>query len=493
MTLSWLDGVMIGLFLAAILALGFSARIQKNSVLQFLAAGRALTLPVFVATLVSTWYGGILGVGESVSYFGVGTWVLLGVPYYVFALLYAWVLARRVRGAEQISLPERLRSAFGPGVGLVGAVLVFLLALPAAHVLMLGVLTEMITGWSLATSVIVATLVGPPFLFKGGLLADARVSVLAFLMMYLGFAVMVIFCLTQFPVGETWGRIENRTLMQWDGGAGWIAVASFFILGAWTLVDPGFHQRVASAASPEVGRKGVFVAVGFWVLFDLMSITTGLYALALLKAPPEQPLMIFPMLGDQVLPAGLKAIFLCGMVGTILSAMVGYALVSGATLGREIVGQLRASSDDAQITRFTRIGIAVACALAIVLSLQIPSVVNLWYQWGGAVIGALLGPVLMSYGVGGPARTPRPWILASMLVSFVLSLSWLVAGYRSGNTMLEIAWTQEPFRIWIPPVPDGLEVSRLSLGTLAPGLVASALVLGLGRFVGDRKGRIQGR
>ena len=75
-----LDMGVVGLFIVAILALGFSARLRENSVLQFLAAGRALTLPAFVATLVSTWYGGILGICESVSYYGVGTWLLMGVP-----------------------------------------------------------------------------------------------------------------------------------------------------------------------------------------------------------------------------------------------------------------------------------------------------------------------------------------------------------------------------------------------------------------------------
>lgn len=484
MTLSGLDWAIVFLFLIAILALGFSARLRQNSVLQFIAAGRALTLPVFVATLVSTWYGGILGVGESVSYFGVGTWILLGVPYYVFAVVYALVLAKKVRGAEQISLPERLESKFGKPVALLGACLIFLLALPAAHVLMLGVLAEMLTGWGLAVSVVAATLVGTLFLYKGGLLADARVSLLAFSMMYLGFAVMVGYCLLNYPVVQTFSKIENRSLMTWDGGSGWITVLSFFVLGAWTLVDPGFHQRVASAASPEIGKRGVFVSVLFWVLFDVLTITTGLYALALLPQLPSQPLMIFPMLGQQVLPSGLKAVFLCGMIGTIVSAMVGYALVSGATIGRDLVARLRPGSSDLQINFWTRIGIGVACVLAVIVGLQIPSVVNLWYQWGGAVIGALLLPVLLSYGVI-KFRVSKAAIFVSMALSFVVSFGWLIWGYRTGNAMLEVAWTSAPFKLMLPPIPESLTVTKLSLGTLVPGLLVSMLVLAFGSIKKD--------
>ncbi|MFQ3669731.1 MAG: hypothetical protein SNJ61_12710, partial [Fimbriimonadaceae bacterium] len=193
-TLGPLDLAVVVLFVAAILALGFSARLRDSSVLQYLAAGRSLTLPAFVATLVSTWYGGILGIAESVSYFGVGTWILLGVPYYVFAIVYALWIAPRVRSADQISIPERIRHRFGVGPAFVGALLVFLLAVPAAHVLMLGTLISAFTGWEIPTAVVVAAGVGVALLYRGGLLADVRVSMLAFAMMYVGFGSIVLFC-----------------------------------------------------------------------------------------------------------------------------------------------------------------------------------------------------------------------------------------------------------------------------------------------------------
>ena len=95
-----LDLAVILLFTACLAALGFSAKLRENSVLQYLAAGRQLSLAAFVATLVSTWYGGILGMSESVSYFGLGTWVLMGVPYYVFGVIYAvWLALRKMRPA----------------------------------------------------------------------------------------------------------------------------------------------------------------------------------------------------------------------------------------------------------------------------------------------------------------------------------------------------------------------------------------------------------
>ena len=75
------DLAVVGLFVVVLALLGFSARLRESTVLQYLAAGRKLSLPAFVATLVSTWYGGILSICESVASFGIGTWGLLGRPY----------------------------------------------------------------------------------------------------------------------------------------------------------------------------------------------------------------------------------------------------------------------------------------------------------------------------------------------------------------------------------------------------------------------------
>ncbi len=469
MTLSPLDTVVVVLFLIAILALGFSARLRDNSVLQYLAAGRALSLPAFVATLVCTWYGGILGVGESVKTYGVGTWLLLGVPYYVFALLYAWFFAKRVRGAEQISIPERLASRWGAGAGLVSAFLIFLLAVPAAHVLMLGVLLQMVIGLkSLWQCIVIATLGGTLFLYRGGLLADVRAAILAFLMMYVGFAVMVGYCLWHFPPSTAFRSIDPK-LFDWSGGQGALNVVGFFLLGAWTMVDPGFHQRVASSQDPATGRKGVLVSVFFWFLFDVLSLVAGLYAIALVHPVPEG-LKVYPALGDRVLPSGLKALFLCGMLGTILCAMVAYTLVSGATLGRDIVGRLRQGASDEEIKNWTRAGFVVACMVAIVLATKLDSVVDLWYQWGGCVIGALLLPVTAAYLPRFGLRASPGCVVLSMALAFLMSFAWLVDGKTTNNPGLLVYVAGRQF----------------SLGTLVPGFMVSALVLAVGHVATRR-------
>ena len=489
-TLALADYLVIACFVLLILALGFSAKLRENSMLQFFSAGRKLTLPLFVATLVSTWYGGILGVGESVSFYGLGAWLLIGVPYYVFALIYALFLAEKVRSATQISIPERLESAFGKKAGLVGAGLIFLLAVPAAHVLMLGVLVQSVTGWGMLTAILAGCALGISFLYRGGLLADVRVAFLAFVMMYVGFGVMVAWCLIHYPLPGAW-KAATPAQLSLTGGASWPAIVSFFILGAWTIVDPAFHQRVASAETPLTGRRGVLVSIAFWFLFDLLSIAAAMYALTMVKLGEGQsPLLLYSLLAEKVLPPGLKAVFFCGMLGTILSAMVGYTLVSGATLGREMIARLKQGLTDAQTTNWTRAGLFVGCGIAIVLAMNIESVVALWYAWAGAVIGALLLPVCFAYSHKFSALNRKATVL-SMALAFFVAVGWLVYGTKTGNPFLEIGYmrTEAGFRLVLPsqdPATVALLASggTFSVGTLLPGLLVSGIILGIGSLFG---------
>ncbi|RYG75235.1 hypothetical protein EON80_01320 [bacterium] len=177
---------------------------------------------------------------------------------------------------------------------------------------------------------------------------------------------------------------------------------------------------------------------------------------------------IFPTLGDQVLPAGLKGLFLCGMVGTVLSALVGYTLVAGASFGREIVARVQ-PTDDQGVKKWTRVGFLLSTVLAIVLALNIPSVVALWYGWAGAVVGAVLLPMWLAY--RGRANV-SDWVVAtSMIVSFLISAAWLGYGIRTKNEFLTVVLFEQ----------------RFGLGTLSPGLVVSAIILGIGRLTARRE------
>ena len=69
--LTWPDWAVFFLVLLATFLMVIYGQVQKKkdmpeneSFMDLLLMGRQLTLPMFVATLVATWYGGIFGVTE---------------------------------------------------------------------------------------------------------------------------------------------------------------------------------------------------------------------------------------------------------------------------------------------------------------------------------------------------------------------------------------------------------------------------------------------
>lgn len=87
-TFSAADIIIIVVFLLGTTLLGmYSSRNQGKSKRSYLLAGGKVGLVLFVMTNVSTWYGGILGVGEYSFRYGIASWFTQGLPYYIFAAL----------------------------------------------------------------------------------------------------------------------------------------------------------------------------------------------------------------------------------------------------------------------------------------------------------------------------------------------------------------------------------------------------------------------
>ena len=106
------DWAILASYFVVLLVVGFWRR--KQTTAEYVIASRNLGLVAFVATLVATWYGGILGAGEFVYDQGVVAWLTNGFPYYVFAVLFALFLAPKIRNAgfSVYTIPDKMAAAY---------------------------------------------------------------------------------------------------------------------------------------------------------------------------------------------------------------------------------------------------------------------------------------------------------------------------------------------------------------------------------------------
>ena len=451
-THSVLDWALIAIYflaLAGVWVRGFGLRPSAE---DYLVAGRRVTLPAFVATLVATWYGGILGVGEYSWRYGIANWLVFGAPYYLGAFLFAQFLARRARESELLSLPDLLERAYGRGAALVGAGAVFVNAAPAAYVLMLGTLFAAMFGGPAAPWIVAAAGLSVFYVDRGGLRAVIFTDQIQFLLMYGGFVILLVTLVGQHGGLPFLAARVPVTHWVWDGGNGPGAVIVWYVIALGAMVDPAFWQRAYAARDPGVARNGVLVSILFWILFDFMTTSCGLYARALLPDLAD-PVYAFPRLANITLPPVALGLFYLGMIATVMSTIDSYAFIAATTVGRDFLWRLR-GGDPARIPGWSRIGLWLATAFAAALALARPSIVALWHDLGSIVTPVLLLPVLLAL-----ARRGRPGprgALLLMLLPGVVTLGWVLVKNFAG------ARGEYPWRL--EPIYAGLGTSLLAWG-----------------------------
>ncbi len=447
------DRLLIGLYFVLMLAVGLSFLRRERTSEGYFLAGRTLTLPAFVATLVSTWYGGILGVGEFAHQYGLSSWVVFGVPYYVFALLFAMFLAPRIREAELYTIPDKIAEAYGPSAGVLGGVMAWLMTNPAPYILMLAVILRLFVQVDLLPAMLVGVVLSTIYVYAGGFRADVRVNTAQFILMFAGFAAIVPYCATRLG-GLYWLRDTlvgqgAANHLTWNGGNTTQYVVAWFFIALWTMVDPGFHQRCYAARSSAVARRGILVSILFWIVFDAMTTTVGLYARAAL--PEIDPTLAYPLLADRLLPPVVKGLFFVGMLATVMSTLVSYTFLGGMTFARDIVWRLAGGDEDRAAAVWAPVGLLLTSVIAVVLAWRVPSVVGLWYSIGTALVPGLLLPLMTAYSTRW--RVPAALAAVAMVAASATSTAWLVWGQRH----LSDGWPTYP--LGLEPMYPGLAVS----------------------------------
>ncbi len=424
-----IDYGIIAVYLAVLLWLGLRGKHNVGSVTDLILDGRRLTLPAFAMSLVSTWYGGILGVGEYSYNFGISNWLVFGVPYYVAAVLFAFLLSKKARELQLVTIPQRLAQVYDNKTALAGGIIVFLMTVPAAYVLMLGVLGTQFFGWPLWAGVIISTIFSLIYIYFGAFRSVVITDKVQFTVMFAGFTLMFVILVYKFGGWQFLKLNLPETHFTWHGGnSGWY-IATWYFIALQTLIDPAFHQRTYAAKSSRIAFKGIMVSILCWAIFDFLSTSCGLYARAILPDLVNAA-ESYPALAQKVLPTGVLGLFGVTMLSIIMGSVDSYSFLAASTFGHDIIPRFKKVSES-QIVKLTRLGLFVSAGLSIVWSLFFRSAVDIWYAFGSIGTPALLIPVVTS--LVGKRRMEGVHAFICTVSSGLISLVWYLSNYFSDN------------------------------------------------------------
>ena len=391
--LSPIDFSLMAFFVLAYLVIPkiVEKRAKSDAQQEYLLMGRGLTLPLFVATLVSTWYGGIFGVTQIAFENGVYSFFTQGLFWYVAYFIFAVALAKKIRQQKVLSLPEIIGRKFGPKARKLSGVILFLHALPVTYGVSVGIFLQIALGLDFVWALMLGVLIVAIYTSLGGLRGVVATDCLQFILMFVAVGMVTIALITQFggisflkdnlPMHYFSWRAENQFMS---------ALIWLFISCTSTLIHPVFYQRCLAAKTDNVAIFGIFVAMFFWLIFDICTTLGGMYARVLL--PEADSAKAYLLLGIQLLPEGLRGLFISGILATILSTLDSFMFVSGISISYDVFGKSRIFRVHAHKIAVLFCGLCVI-ALALVFGTNFEQA---WLFREGSFSTALLTPVLAS-------------------------------------------------------------------------------------------------
>ncbi|GAB4171629.1 MAG: sodium:solute symporter family protein [Calditrichia bacterium] len=422
---TWWDWIPLTGYLGLLLVIGFKT-VSGYGKDDFILSGRALTLPGFVATLVSTWYGGILGVGEFTYLYGISNWVVFGLPYYIFAFIYARFLLPKFRQENMTTIPELFRKYTDSKTSVVSAWFVFIISNPAPYLFMAGMMVSFLFPVPLWLGLLLVVLFSSFYLVRGGFSAVVKTDILQFVIMFAGFALIIPFLM------KTYGGIPAlidslpRHHLSFTGGNSLSFIFLWYFLALITLVDPNFYQRCMAARDVKTAQRGIYISLLFWFIFDGMTTLTGLYAKAFMEVPV--PVMTYPALAQQILPPFLKGLFITALLATIMSSLDSFTFVSTVTLSNDILQKW------VKKNRYHRLYISslgITLIISYLMALMFDSVIQLWYIIANIAVPPLLIPIILIFWL--KKHPPAVLVSFSMIASGMISMIDLVLGQVTGK------------------------------------------------------------
>ena len=304
---------------------------SQNSWTDYILMGRRLTLPLFVATLVATWYGDILGVTQIAFEYGIYTFLTQGVFWYISYVLFAIVLARYIRKMKILSFPDLLAQLIGKGPSKFSAILIFFKTLPIAYAMGIGIFLKTLFALPFAAAVGIGLVFVFLYSLFGGFRAIVFSDFVQVICMYIGIISVVLISFWKFGgISYLVSHCPSKHFSIQGTFSVLDTFVWFFIALTTTFLNPTFYQRCLSARTDGIAIWGIFISILCWIVFDLCTTLIGLYAKAYF--PQAAPLNASLTYCLEILPHGLKGLFLGGVLATILSTLDSFLFISSTAL-----------------------------------------------------------------------------------------------------------------------------------------------------------------
>ena len=401
-SIATIDYIIIAIYLMGMIGVGVWFAKKHTDFDDFFLAGRTLTTPLLITTLISTYYGIDVLFGDSQLGFtdGVVAWFGYARPTYAFFLIAAFFLAQRLKEEDFKSLPDILDKYYGKNTRYVGAVTSFIYSLPALSLYGFGMLGDVILDWEPIMGMLVLGGIALVYTLTGGFWAVVLTDSIQFLFMCVVLALAVPFAMNFIGGFDKMIDILEPSYFDTMGDLSIWLIIIYASTGLAILVEPTFYQRIFAAKSYKNVRNALIIGIFIWGSYDwiitiiAMAAKTGvLQGILPTDLAPDAALLTVMV---AALPAGALGLFMAGVLSTEMSTLDSYCLVAGGNVAYDIYRPaIKPDATDEELIKKTRYGILLSWILGLAMAVSFDQMLGLWVFMASILISSVMVPILL--------------------------------------------------------------------------------------------------
>jgi SSS family solute:Na+ symporter/sodium/proline symporter len=416
--------VTISLVVLALCGITVYKATQVKNKTDFLVAGRRLSWPVLVFTLLSSWIGaGSLLAGAENAYKNgfVALWQALGGW---LGLLVVALIAGRARHFAQFTIPDLLEARYNSAARVLATIAII-------------ISNVVITSYQLIGGGDILHLIFPQIAPKTGLCIMA-----AFVIFFIAGAGMASIAYLDLMIGSlvTLTMIVAVPILLSRAG-GWHVVTSslpashFQVLGNYSLSraigltlptmllligNQGMYQKFFSAKSESDAKKSVVGWIVGTVVLETLLVTMAVIASTMLHT--EKPREIIPLTAKELLPSLLGAILLGGVFAKVISTANNYLFSAATNLIHDVYERfINRHASQRRILVVSRLIVILLGLFAVLQTTQFESILKA-ALYAYTVYGTAVTPAVMA--VFFWRRSTAAGAVTSIVLGTVVTITW---------------------------------------------------------------------
>lgn len=367
-------------YLLAVICIGaWSKRRVANQNAFFVANRRGTTL-LITGSLLATAVGGSATVGMAGLGFSQGLtgawWLLVGS---IGLLLLGFFFAKKVRNTALYTLPELVGKQYDDRVCLAASTLIVIawMGVVAGQIVAAGTILSILGVSSLASVMIIFTVVVVIYAILGGQISVLRTDVFQAAILFVG--IFVALALVFSRVGGLNGLKTSLPSIYFSfplsSEFSWKMLMHLLILvGATYVVGPDIYTRLFCARSGHVARKSAFLGALLVLPLAFAITLIGMGARVLYpEIPAEQA---FPQIINGIAPPGLTGLIFAALLAALMSSADTCLLSQSVILTEDIFKRFFPLLSDEKTILLTRFSIAMLGFMSLCLALALKEVIS---------------------------------------------------------------------------------------------------------------------